>query len=650
MQDAVTAETGPRGPMGEAVSPAMPPSPRMTDALAPEKPPEPRATGADPYRAALKSLRPAILTVAGFSLAINLLMLTGSVYMLQVYDRVLSSGSVPTLLGLFAIVVVLYGFLGLYDALRARMLSRAGMRLDRALGAPAFRGWLRAGLDGQAGQERSLRDLDTLRGFAASPAAAIPFDLPFVPLFLAVLFLLHPWLGWATVAGACIAGAIAFAGRVLTGAALTRAAGADATERELTAASRTGAETAVAMGMEEALHRRWQALHDRSLAAGQEGADPAATLAATSKAFRMLLQSAILTLGAWLVLRGEISAGMIIASSILSGRALAPIDQLTGQWKSLSRAAEAHKRMKGFSAARTAAPEQIALPEPKGRLTVRGLTRLMPERPGAALGTAPAADRPKILSDVSFDLEPGEALGVIGASASGKSTLARALVGVLPPDAGEVRLDGATLDQYGAARLGRHVGYLPQRVDLLPGTVRDNIARFDPEAPDAAVIAAAQAAGVHQMILALPEGYQTRLGGADQPLSGGQVQRLGLARALYGMPALVVLDEPNSNLDQAGEAALSQAIAALRAAGSAVVVMAHRASALAAVNKLLLLDKGQVARFGDKAEVLAALTQAAQAAAKSAAVTRVRPTIRPVPSAADTEQNPPASPGRRQAQ
>jgi PrtD family type I secretion system ABC transporter len=588
----------------------------------------------DPWRAAMRSLRAPLIAVGGFSALLNVLMLTGSVYMLQVYDRVLASGSVPTLMGLFAIVVVLYLFLGLYDGLRARMLARAGLALDRAMAAPAFRAWLRAGLEsGQgAGADRPLRDLETLRAAAASPAAAVLFDLPFVPLYLGILFLLHPWLGLATVAGALIAAAIALAGRLLTRAALARAQGHEAAERGLAEAARAAGETVAAMGMERALEGRWRSLHDRSLAAQQEGAEPAEALAAASRAFRMLLQSAILTLGAFLVIRGEISAGMIIAASILSGRALGPIDQLVGQWRTLSRAAEAARRLRAFSAALPAPPARIALPEPAGRIVVKGLTRFQPDRPGAPRG----AERPRILSDVSFTLAPGDALRVVGASAAGKSTLARLLVGALAPDAGEIRLDGATLDQYGPDRLARHIGYLPQRVEMLPGTVRDNIARFAPEATDVAVIAAARAAGVHEMILELPEGYATRVGGPDTPLSGGQMQRLGLARALYGNPALVVLDEPNSNLDVGGEQALNAAIERLRAQGATVVIMAHRASALAAVNRILVLEKGRVTAFGDKAEILEM--------ADRPAATRRRPTIRSVGAAPAPAPAPSASP------
>lgn len=566
-----------------------------------------RPSGMTPktYTQALRGLRPAIGGVLAFSAVINVLMLTGSVYMLQVYDRVLSSGSVPTLLGLFAIVVVLYSFLGLYDFLRARLLSRAALTLDQQAGPAAFGAWMRAGLADNTGDSagprdaQPLRDLDTVRGFVSGPAVTALFDLPFVPLFLLVLFIIHPWLGWLTVAGAGVGGIIALCNRAVTQTAIRRAAALDGADRDFVDKSHRTAETTLAMGMQAAVTDRWRSLHDSALASGQTGSDPSEMLAAASRAFRMLLQSAMLTLGAYLVLRNEISGGMIIASSILSGRALAPVDQLIGQWRAIGRSMAAHRRLQAVFAATPAAPDWITLPDPTGAISVTRLTKLGPARPGIE----PA----RILSDVGFALEPGDGLGVIGNSASGKSTLARLLVGAGRADAGEIRLDGATLDQWDPVRLGRSIGYLPQTLEMLPGTVRDTIARFDPEATDAAVIAAARLTGVHEMILNLPQGYATWLGlpGAAQPLSGGQMQRLGLARAVFGMPALVVLDEPNSNLDMAGDAALTRTIAALREAGSVVIVMAHRPSALAAVNKLLILEAGKVALFGDKETVLA---------------------------------------------
>ena len=562
------------------------------------------------YTAALRGLRGVLWAVLAMSAIINVLMLTGSIYMLQIYDRVLSSGSVSTLTGLFGVVVILFAFLGFYDFLRLRLLSRAGLRLDRDLGVPAFDRWMRAGLPGtapigpdqaNAAPGRALQDLGLLRGFLSSPAVTALADLLFVPLFLAVLFMIHPWLGWLTVAGAGVAALIALVNRGLTRIAIQEAGGLEGAERDFTDRSRRTAEAVFAMGMYQAIAARWQVLHHKVLVGGQRGGDPSEMLAAASRAFRMLLQSAILTLGALLVLRAEISAGMIIAASILSGRALAPVDQLISQWRSIGQGLAAHRRLKQNFTQPDPAPERMNLPDPTGTVSVRALTKLVPGSP------ASAADAPRILSGVSFELAPGDGLGVIGNSASGKSTLARLLVGAMHADAGEIRFDGARPDQWDPVRLGRHIGYLPQVLEMLPGSIRDNIARFDPTASDDSVMAAARMTGIHDMILKLPQGYDTQLcdPAAPVPLSGGQLQRLGLARAVHGMPRIVVLDEPNSNLDMAGDAALTQTISALRAAGSTVVVMAHRPSVLAAVNKLMVLDAGMVRVFGDKDIVLA---------------------------------------------
>ncbi|MFZ5749516.1 MAG: type I secretion system permease/ATPase [Pseudomonadota bacterium] len=551
------------------------------------------------YATALRALRPALVVAALFSAVINVLMLTGSIYMLQVYDRVLGSGSVPTLVGLFTIVAALYAFLAYYDYLRSRLLGRAAMRLDRLVSGHAFRSWLRDGhgMDSKAGDSQHLRDLETVRSFMASPAIHGVFDLPWMPLYLAVLFIIHAWLGWLTIAGALVVLALALVNRVVTHGAIARAAALDATERRFAERCRELSLGLLPMGMEDSLARRWDRLHVASLAGTQRGSDPSEALAATSRSFRMLLQSGILTMGAYLVLGGEISAGMIIASSILSGRALAPLDQVIGQWRSIGRASEAHRRLKAMPDAEAAVADRIDLPRPTGLIAVNRLGKYGSAR---AIG----GERARILNNVSFTLQPGDALGVIGNSAAGKSTLARLLVGAWTADTGDIRFDGATLDQWDPKRLGEAIGYLPQQVELLPGTVRDNIARFDVEAEDAEVMEAARLAGVHDMILSLPDGYATRVGDFSTPLSGGQIQRLGLARALFRKPAILVLDEPNSNLDATGDAALTRAIATMREAGSTVVVMAHRPSALAAVNKVMILQAGNVVSFGEKDAVL----------------------------------------------
>ena len=552
---------------------------------------------ADPYRLTLRHLRPGVVVAAAISAVISVLMLTGSLYMLQVYDRVLSSGSVPTLLGLFAIVVVLYCFLGFYDFLRSRMLSRLALQLDGRLGPQAFRRWIEGAQKGQP-----LRDLDMLRGFLAGPVLSGLFDLPWVPLYLAVLFMVHPWLGWLTIGGAAVVATLAWVGHRLSKAALQRSLSGDSLARDFAERSQRNAEMILAMGMQTRVGAQWRDLQDAALVKSQQAGDPGDMIGAISRAFRMLMQSGILTLGAYLVIQGQMSGGMIIASSILTGRALGPIDQVIAQWRSIAKAVEAHHRLKTYFAVPHRQHTVMALPAPSGQISLSHVVKYAPDRAGITL-----VDRTRLLDDISFDLSPGDGLGVIGASASGKSTLARLLVGALGADAGEIRLDGATRDQWDSAVLGRHMGYLPQQVDLLPGTLRDNIARFDPSITDAEVMAAARMVGIHDMILHLADGYAARVGvlGEVVNLSGGQVQRIGLARAVCGGPRLVGLDEPNSNLDSTGETCLTSAISALRAAGSVVVVMAHRPNVLLATNKLLILDGGRLVQFGLRDDLIA---------------------------------------------
>ncbi|MHA7826218.1 MAG: type I secretion system permease/ATPase [Roseovarius sp.] len=560
------------------------------------------------YRAAWQRMRGALVMVGIFSAAVNLLMLTGPMFMLQVYDRVLSSGSVATLQALFVIVLVLFVFLGLYDFLRTRLLSRAAYRLDQTVGQPLHDIWVRSGLGAKPGVGRPLNDLAVVRGFLPSPAMLGLFDTPWIPFYMAVVFLIHPWLGFLALAGLGIVTVLALLNQWATRAHHARAMQMDSAESFFADQSRRNAEAIVPLGMSGRITARWADMHRSGLAVGQVGGDRGEGFTAGSKAFRLALQSALLGLGGYLALQQEISAGMIVAASIIAGRALAPVDLVIGQWRSIVRAREAHKRLGTLFDETPGARATMQLPPPKGRLDVKGVTKLAP---GSRRG-----ERAPILDQVSFRLEPGDAVGVIGPPASGKSSLARILVGAWRPDAGELRIDGATLDQWEDAALGRHIGYLPQHLELLAGTIRDNIARFDPEAEDEAVIAAARLAGVHDMVLQLPDGYATELRHDDTPLSGGQIQRIGLARAVYGMPRYVVLDEPNSNLDASGDEALAQAIMVLREHGCTVAVMAHRPSAIAAVNKVLVLHGGRVAEFGPKEEVLQRATQPRQDSAE----------------------------------
>ena len=561
--------------------------------------------GRGPYSAAFRNLRTSFTQAGVFSAGANLLMLTGPLYMLQIYDRVLASGSVSTLMGLFLIVVVLYGFLGIYEFMRARILSRAAYRFDEMTGELAFRQLLEREGDATFKGGSAMRDLEIMRGFLSGPAIRGLFDVPWIPIFLVAVFIIHPWLGYLTLAGAAVVVALALVNQWATSHTVSRAMQLDGAERGFSNQTLRNAETVRALGMRKALTDRWRDVHNASLGESQKGGDRSDIFSSGSRVFRLLLQSMLLTAGAYLALNQQISAGMIVGTSILAGRALAPVDQVIGQWRSISRAFEAHHRLKDALDSVPAEKPRVSLPDPQGAVSMVGVTKLMPG--GAQRG------RSRILDQVSFDLEAGDVLGVIGNSAAGKSSLARMLVGIWKPDAGEVRLDGATLEQWEPDALGRHIGYLPQHVEMLPGTIAENISRFDPKPDEDAIFTAARAAGVHDLILGLPDGYATRVGSADQPLSGGQVQRVGLARAVYRLPKLIVLDEPNAHLDAHGDEALTETIRFLRKTGSTVVVMAHRPSVLAEASKVLILHQGKVAKFGSREEIFRVAMQSVPA-------------------------------------
>lgn len=552
---------------------------------------------AETYHAARKRLKRRFVTVALLSSVVNILMLTGPIFMLQVYDRVLSSSSIPTLQGLFIIVVVLFLFMGLYEFLRTRLLSRAAIAFDQDVGQDAFSLWLQAGADRAKINGRPMSDLSVLRGFVGSNGIVGFFDLPWVPFYLAIVFIIHPLLGWLAIAGAGVVTLLALLNQALTKESIAKSMAMDSVETSFVEQSHLSASSIIPLGMALNLRGYWAKMHRSGLAVGQVGNDRSEAFTTSSKAFRLLLQSALLALGGYLAVYQEISAGMIVAASIIAGRALAPIDQVIGQWRSVVRAREADKRLRESFSSIKAGPEKVALPEPTGALSVQGVVKYPPNSEGNP-------DAKPILNGVSFELPAGSTLGIIGPSAGGKTTLARLLVAGWVPDQGAVRLDGASLSQWDADELGRHIGYLPQNLDLLAGTIRDNISRFDPDATDEQVVEAALLAGAHEMILSLPDGYATQIGYATRPLSGGQMQRIGLARALFGKPKLVVLDEPNSNLDADGDRALAASVSALAAQGSTVIVIAHRPSAIAAVEKLIVLKNGTIADFGPKDQVI----------------------------------------------
>lgn len=557
----------------------------------------------NPLKASLRRARGTLLGVALFSCAVNILMLTGPIFMLQVYDRVLTSRSMATLVALFALTVMLFAFLGLFDFLRSRALSRTGFRLERDLMEPVNRLWLMDGRRGPPLGSRPVQDLTTLRQFLCSNALPALFDLPWVPVYLAIVAMLHPMLGLLALGGAVAVALATLLNELVSRKPVEKSGGLELAETLYGESAKSNAETTLAMGMIGGVNRTWSDLRTRGLAYNQIAVGAGEGFGSAIKALRLLLQSAILALGAYYAVLQEISPGGMIAASILAGRALAPVDQTIASWRLVIRARLARRRLLKALDHGASAGKTLDLPPPKGRLHVNGITKLV--------RSADSGQPLPILQGVNFTLEPGEGLGVVGPSAAGKSSLARLLVGVDVPDSGAVRLDGARFDQWKPDAVGRYIGYVPQAPSLLVGTVRDNIARFDPSVTDEEVIEAAKLAGTHDMILGLPQGYATELAPGGAPLSGGQAQRVALARAVLRRPTLLVLDEPNANLDSHGDEALARAILALRQTGTTVVVMAHRPSALAAVDKVLVLAGGRQVEFGNKDEVLRKVTQQA---------------------------------------
>lgn len=572
-----------------------------------------RTAPADQTRAverALARCRTGFLGVGLFSGVINMLALTSSIYMLQVYDRVIPSRSIPTLIGLTVLMLGLYAAYGVLDLYRTRLLSRIGIRLDKELRDPVFNTVLTLPLKVRPTGDglQPVRDLESIRNFFSGLGPTALFDMPWIPLYLALVFMLHPYLGLFATAGAILLITLTLLTEARTRVPTKAAAVSSAQRQVFGEAARRNAEAVRALGMAGAVQRRWRDLNARYLMDQVSASHTASGIGAFSKVLRMVLQSGILGLGAYLVVKGEATGGVMIAASITMSRALAPIEIAIANWKGFLWARQARDRLEQFFAALPPEGERVELPPPAKQLDVRGLAV-----------AAPGTTRP-IIQNVSFSLQAGSGLGIIGPSASGKSTLARALVGAWEPmpQRGSVRLDGAALDQWAPDALGRHVGYLPQEVDLFDGTIGENIARFDAEATSDAIISAAKTAAVHDLILQLPQGYDTRLGADGIALSAGQRQRVALARALYRDPFLVVLDEPNSNLDSAGDAALAQAITSVRARGGIVIVVAHRPSALAGLDQLLVLANGIVTAFGPKDEVLRKVTESSGAAPAAA--------------------------------
>src|ERR1700687_716864 len=542
---------------------------------------------------ALRACRSAFLGVGAMSCMINLLYLTGSIFMLEVYDRVLPSRSVPTLVGLIILAGGLYIAQGVLDLIRGRILVRIGTSLDEALNARVFETVVRLPLmvGGRNEGLQPLRDLDNVRSFLSSMGPGAFFDLPWLPFFFAFFFAFHVMIGLTALIGAIILVTLTVVTEFMSRAPAREAMGLAARRNDLAAASRRNAEVLVAMGMSGRLTRRWTEANQNYLLGNQRTSDVAGGLGATAKVMRMTLQSAVLGVGAYLVIHQEATAGIIIAGSILSARALAPVDLAIANWKGFVAARQSWRRLNRLLESLPAQAAPTLLQSPSSRLSVEGVS------------LAPPGEQRIIVQDVTFALEAGNGL-VIGPSGSGKSSLVRALVGVWQPLRGKVRLDGAALDQWSSDVLGRYVGYLPQDVELFAGSVAQNICRFDPDSGSETIIAAAKEAGVHEMIIKMRDGYDTQIGEQGTALSAGQAQRVALARALYGNPFLLVLDEPNSNLDTEGDEALTRAVRAARERGAIVVVVAHRPIGIEAVDQLLVLKDGRMQAFGPKETVL----------------------------------------------
>jgi PrtD family type I secretion system ABC transporter len=532
--------------------------------------------------------------VFGLSGIINILALTGAFYMLQIYDRALASGSISTLVALSALAIGLYLFQGVFDILRSQILVRLGARLDERLAPLAHKVVIdmpRYGYSTAEATERG-RDVDTLRGFLASPGLIALFDLPWMPIYLVFVWLLHPMLGLLTIGGAVVLGLLTLATELLTRRHAKEMMRSAVLRNAVIDSNARNSDIMHSMGITGRAIDRFERANRRHLETQTKTSDIAGTFSGLSKVLRMMLQSAILGLGAYLTIKGELSAGSIIASSIVTARALAPVDQAIAQWKGMVAARRSHARLKETLAVITDDDGLLSLPAPQESLTVEAITTVAPHT-GAVL-----------LSDVSFELKAGQALALIGPSGGGKTTLVRSLLGIWPTLRGAVRVDGADLKQWPASFFNEHVGYLPQDVALMDGTISENICRFADTPEPRSIIRAARQAGIHELIVRLPNGYQTELGPNGMSLSAGQRQRIALARALYGDPFLIVLDEPNSNLDSEGEEALMLAITKVRARGGIVVIVAHRPSALQPVDMVGVMQNGKLVAFGPKDEVI----------------------------------------------
>lgn len=559
--------------------------------------------------AALKACKSSFFSVGFFSFFINALMLVPSFYMLQVYGRVVTSGSTITLVMLTLIMVMLMLTMGALELIRSRIMVRVSAKLEVLLSRDVYRASFKRALasGGMDASAQPLSDLTGLRQFLTGNGLFAFFDAPWLPVYVGVMFFFHPWYGWVAVASAIVLLCLAIVNEKLTGAALAEANKQNISASLYTAKNLRNAEVIESMGMLQSLMEHWALRQKKVLLLQSQASDRGGLITSISKTFRILVQSLILGVGAYLAIRQEINPGSMIAGSLLLGRALAPIDLMIGSWKGFISARSQYARLSEILTRQLAEPERMSLPAPEGNVTVENL-----------IVSAPGSNTP-IIKNISFAVCAGTVVGVIGPSASGKSTLARALLGVWLPQHGVVRLDGADINNWNKQDLGAHVGYLPQDVELFEGSISENIARFGKVEPDK-VIQAAKAAGVHEMILQLPKGYDTVIGGDGVNLSGGQRQRIGLARALYGQPRLIVLDEPNSNLDDVGERALAAAIAQIKASGATIFIITHRTNILTQLDRLLVMRNGVIALWGPREKVLAEISAQHQATTQQQAV------------------------------
>ncbi|UWQ06448.1 type I secretion system permease/ATPase [Aliiroseovarius crassostreae] len=558
--------------------------------------------GKEELRRVWRNYRGLLVAAGVFSVFVNLLMLTGPIYMLQVYDRVLGSQSIETLVGLTLVMAFLFLVMGVLDYARGRVLGRIGAGFQTDLERRVFSSSLRrlARHTGTTSHSNSLRDLEAVQRFVSSPVFTAVFDIPWTPVFLLAIAIFHPWLGALAVAGGLVLVVIAILNQIRTLPPVAQAQAASSQAEHMLAQLQAEAEMIRALGMQDAAFNRWHQVRHHALVENLTSADQLGRFSALSKTFRLFLQSAMLGLGAYLAIQGEISPGAMIAGSILLGRALAPVDLAIGQWQVVQRARSGWRGLSELLAEIPQDPERMQLPRPRAELTAENVTVVPPGQNAANLRM------------VNFSLAPGQALGVIGPSGSGKSTLARVITGAWSPAGGKMRLDGAALEQFDPAVLGQHIGYLPQRITLFDGTIAENIAGLAPRPDHEKVVEAARRADAHDMILRLPDGYDTHISGSGGMLSGGQMQRIGLARALYGEPVVLVLDEPNSNLDNEGTLALNKAIRDIKSRQGCVIIMAHRPAAIAECDLLLMLEAGTVRGFGPRDEILSRHVKNAQ--------------------------------------